>query len=78
MNNGEIVQFPVTHRTKGNTIQAPECRDMADEPEMKALSRMVNSEQLDLGRTIGHLKAKAAVQAFVRWGGGGRRFRDGP
>ena len=58
MNRAKKRQDSVTHRTKGNTNPDPEADNLADEPEMKALSRMIDAGEVDPDRTLDYLKAK--------------------
>ena len=78
MNYEKTAHLPVTHRTKGNTLQVPEYGNLVDEPEMKALLRLINAEDLNLARTIFYLEIKRAsgLTSEIR-GGGGCGFRDG-
>jgi hypothetical protein len=70
MNRTKTIQFPVTHRTKGNTNPDPEARNLADEPEMKALSKMIDAGEVDPDRTLDYLKVKTEAGLEKKSDGG--------
>jgi hypothetical protein len=47
MKNRRKTPKPVTLRTKGNTAARRKAGKLADEPEMKELSRMIEAGELD-------------------------------
>lgn len=53
---------PVTLRTKGNTGGRRNAGDLAGEPEMKELSRMVEAGELDADRAARHARSEADRQ----------------
>ena len=67
----------------GNTNPDPEARNLADEPEMKALSRMIDAGEVDPDRTLDYLKVKTETALEkksdggegVNWRGATRRLR---
>ena len=63
----------------GNTNPDPEAGNLADEPEMKALSRMIDAGEVDPDRTLDYLKAKTetGLEKKSDGGGGGQRFEQG-
>ena len=79
MNREENRQDSVTLRPMGNTNPDPEADNLADEPEMKALSRMIDAGEVNPDRTLDYLKVKTETDLKKKsdGGGGGRRFRDG-
>ena len=79
MNRAKKRQDSVTHRSKGNTNPDPEAGNLADEPEMKALSMMIAAREVNPDRTLDYLKVKTETDLKKKsdGGGGGRRFRDG-
>ena len=70
MNRAKKRQDSVTHRTKGNTNPDPEADNLADEPEMKALSRMIDAGEVDPNRTLDYLKAKTETNLEKKSDGG--------
>ena len=70
MNRAKTTRFPVTHRSKGNTNPDPEAANLADEPEMKALSRMIDAGEVDPDRTLDYLKAKTETGLKKKSDGG--------
>ena len=70
MNRAKTIQFPVTHRSKGNTNPDPEAGNLADEPEMKALSRMIDAGEVDPDRTLDYLKVKTETALEKKSDGG--------
>jgi hypothetical protein len=79
MNRAKKRQDSVTLRPMGNNSPDPEADNLADEPEMKALSRMIDAGEVSRDRALDYLKAKTetALEKKSDGGGGGRRFRDG-
>lgn len=71
MNRAKTIRFPVTHRSKGNTNPDPEAGNLADEPEMKALSMMIDAGEVDPDRTLDYLKVKTEI-ALEKKSDGGR------
>ena len=72
MNREENRQDSVTLRPMGNTNPDPEAGNLADEPEMKALSRMIDAGEVDPDRTLDYLKAKTEAGLEKKSDGGGR------
>ena len=70
MNRAKKRQDSVTHRTKGNTNPDPEADNLADEPEMKALSRMIDAGEVDPNRTLDYLKVKTETGLEKKSDGG--------
>ena len=70
MNRAKTTRFPVTHRSKGNTNPDPEAANLVDEPEMKALSRMIDAGEVDPDRTLDYLKAKTETALEKKSDGG--------
>ena len=70
MNRAKTTRFPVTHRSKGNTNPDPEARNLADEPEMKALSKMIDAGEVDPDRTLDYLKVKTETALEKKSDGG--------
>jgi len=48
----------VTLRTKGNTAPGKKAENLADEPEMKELSRMIEAGELNTERTADFIQAE--------------------
>jgi len=48
----------------------PEADNLADEPEMKALSRMIDAREVDPNRTLDYLKAKTEAGLEKKSDGG--------
>ena len=72
MNRAKKRQDSVTLRPMGNTNPDPEADNLADEPEMKALSRMIDAGEVDPDRTLDYLKAKTEAGLEKKSDGGGR------
>ena len=70
MNRAKTIRFPVTHRSKGNTNPDPEAENLADEPAMKALTRMIEAGEVDPDRTLDYLKAKTETNLEKKSDGG--------
>jgi len=70
MNRTKKRQDSVTHRSKGNTNPDPEAGNLADEPEMKALSRMIDAGEVDPDRTLDYLKVKTETDLKKKSDGG--------
>ena len=70
MNRAKTTRFPVTHRSKGNTNPDPEAENLADEPAMKALTRMIEAGEVDPDRTLDYLKAKTETNLEKKSDGG--------
>ena len=70
MNRAKTTRFPVTLRAMGNTNPDPEARNLADEPEMKALSRMIDAGEVDPDRTLDYLKVKTETALEKKSDGG--------
>jgi hypothetical protein len=70
MNRAKITRFPVTHRSKGNINPDPEAGNLADEPEMKTLSKMIDAGEVDPDRTLDYLKAKTETNLEKKSNGG--------
>ena len=58
MNRAKTTRFPVTHRSKGNTNPDPEADNLADEPEMKALSKMIDAGEVSRDRALDYLEGE--------------------
>jgi hypothetical protein len=63
MKNRRKPPKPVTLRTKGNTAARRTARRMADEPEMRELSRMIDAGELDAGRAARYTRDEAKKEA---------------
>ena len=70
MNRAKTTRFPVTHRSKGNTNPDPEARNLADEPEMKALSMMIAARGVNPDRTLDYLKVETETDLEKKSDGG--------
>ena len=70
MNRAKTTRFPVTHRSKGNTNPDPEAGNLADEPEMKALSMMIAAREVNPDRTLDYLKVKTETDLEKKSDGG--------
>ena len=70
MNRAKTTRFPVTHRSKGNTNPDPEADNLADEPEMKALSKMIDAGEVSRDRALDYLKAKTEAGLEKKSDGG--------
>ena len=70
MNRAKTTRFPVTLRAMGNTNPDPEADNLADEPEMKALSRMIDAGEVDPDRTLDYLKVKTETALEKKSDGG--------
>ena len=70
MNRAKTIRFPVTHRSKGNTNPDPEAGNLADEPEMKALSMMIAAREVKPDRTLDYLKVKTETDLKKKSDGG--------
>ena len=71
MNSAKKGQDSVTLRAMGNTNPDPEPDNLADEPEIKALSRMIDAREVDPDRTLDYMKAKTET-ALQKKSDGGR------
>ena len=54
----------------GNTNPDPEADNLADEPEMKALSKMIDAGEADPDRTLDYLKVKTEADLEKKSDGG--------
>ena len=70
MNRAKTTRFPVTLRPMGNTNPDPEADNLADEPEMKALSRMIDAGEVSRDRALDYLKAKTETALEKKSDGG--------
>ena len=70
MNRAKKRQDSVTLRPMGNTNPDPEADNLADEPEMKALSRMIDAGEVDPNRTLDYLKVKTETDLEKKSDGG--------
>ena len=70
MNRAKKRQDSVTLRSKGNTNPDPEADNLADEPEMKALSRMIDAGEVSRDRALDYLKAKTETALKKKSDGG--------
>ena len=68
MNRAKTIRFPVTHRSKGNTNPDPEADNLADEPETKALSRMIDAGEVGPDRTLDYLKVETETNLEKKGG----------
>ena len=58
MNRAKKRQDSVTLRAMGNTNPDPEADNLADEPEMKALSKMINAGEVSRDRALDYLEGE--------------------
>ena len=58
MNRAKKRQDSVTLRPMGNTNPDPEADNLADEPEMKALSKMINAGEVSRDRALDYLEGE--------------------
>ena len=70
MNRAKKRQDSVTLRPMGNNSPDPEADNLADEPEMKALSRMIDAREVDPDRTLDYLKVKTETGMEKKSDGG--------
>jgi hypothetical protein len=70
MNRAKKGQDSVTLRAMGNTNPDPEAENLADEPAMKALTRMIEAGEVDPDRTLDYLKAKTETNLEKKSDGG--------
>ena len=70
MNRAKKRQDSVTLRSMGNTNPDPEADNLADEPEMKALSMMIDAGEVDPDRTLDYLKVKTETGREKKSDGG--------
>ena len=70
MNRAKKRQDSVTLRPMGNNSPDPEADNLADEPEMKALSRMLDAREVDPNRTLDYLKVETETNLEKKSDGG--------
>ena len=70
MNRAKKRQDSVTLRAMGNTNPDPEADNLADEPEMKALSKMIDAGEVDPDRTLDYLKVETETNLEKKSDGG--------
>ena len=70
MNREENRQDSVTLRPMGNNSPDPEADNLADEPEMKALSKMIDAGEVDPDRTLDYLKVETETNLEKKSDGG--------
>ena len=58
MNRAKKRQDSVTFRPMGNNSPDPEADNLADEPEMKALSKMINAGEVSRDRALDYLEGE--------------------
>ena len=58
MNRAKKRQDSVTLRPMGNNSPDPEADNLPDEPEMKALSKMINAGEVSRDRALDYLEGE--------------------